>query len=225
MASLLNASLLLQLSVLLLISTVLAAADSSAQSHFPPAAPPQLSPYHHPTVPTPTPSPSPAVQPPTQPTVKSPPHPPNTLPAKPPSYPSPTARNFVAVQGVVYCKPCKYVGVDTLMGAAPLAGAVVKLQCNNTKYHLEEQAKTDKNGFFFFMPHKVTTYGSHKCKVFLVSSALSVCQVPTDLNSGATGANLKPTKLPITTPDKKLPFKLFTVGPFAFEPLKKLPCK
>ncbi|XP_073136317.1 non-classical arabinogalactan protein 30 [Henckelia pumila] len=206
MASLRNASLFLLL--LQLISTVFSTEDPY---------------HHHPNVPTPTPSPSPALKPaPTVPTIKSPPHP----PAKPPSYPpSPTPRNFVAVQGVVYCKSCKYVGVDTLTGAAPLAGAVVKLQCNNTKSHSEEQTKTDKNGFFFFMPHKVTTSGSHKCKVFLVSSPLATCQDPTNLNGGASGATLKPTKLPVTTPDKKLPFKLFTVGPFAFESLKKLPCK
>ncbi|XP_075504106.1 pistil-specific extensin-like protein [Primulina tabacum] len=216
MASLLG---LLQLSVLLLISTVFATENSRTQSQSPPAVAPQPSPYHHLT---PPPSPSPAVN---QPTVKSPPHPPSTPPATPPSYPPPTPRKFVAVQGVVYCKSCNYVGVDTLMGAAPLSGAVVKLQCNNTKYHLEEQAMTDKNGFFFFMPHKVTTSGSHKCKVFLVSSPLSICNAPTNLNSGATGATLKATKPPLTTGDKKLPFKLFTVGPFAFEPLKKLPCK
>ncbi|KZV53255.1 pistil-specific extensin-like protein [Dorcoceras hygrometricum] len=223
MSSLRNASLrLLQLSVFVLfIATVFSTEEySSTQSHSLPASAPHTSTDHYNT---PPPSTAPAV-PPTLPTIKSPPHPPSTPPAKPPSYPPLTPRNFVAVQGVVYCKSCKYVGVDTLTGAAPLSGAVVKLQCNNTKYHLEEQATTDKNGFFFFMPKKVTTSGSHKCKVFLVSSPLSICKVPTNLNNGAAGATLKATKPPVTTGDKKLPYKLFTVGPFAFEPLKKLPC-
>ncbi|KAL0300714.1 UNVERIFIED_CONTAM: hypothetical protein Sradi_6348200 [Sesamum radiatum] len=101
------------------------------------------------------------------------------------------------------------------------AGAVVKLQCNDTKQSLVEQTKTDKNGYFFFMPPKLTTPTAHKCKVLLVSSPLPQCGVPTNLHGGATGATLIPAVKP---PVKKQPFELFTVGPFAFEPHKKLPC-
>ncbi|KAK4386595.1 Non-classical arabinogalactan protein 30 [Sesamum angolense] len=152
---------------------------------------------------------------PSHPPVKPPVYP----PVKPPSYPPPT--KLVAVQGVVYCKSCKYRGVDTLVGASPLSGAVVKLQCNDTKQSLVEQTKTDKNGYFFFMPPKLTTPTAHKCKVLLVSSPLPQCGVPTNLHGGATGATLIPAVKP---PVKKQPFELFTVGPFAFEPHKKLPC-
>lgn len=98
----------------------------------------------------------------------------------------------------------------------------MKLQCNNTKDSLVEQGKTDKNGYFFFKPAKLTTSGSHKCKVFLVSSPLASCSVPTNLHGGATGAILY--KPPVTAPIKPLPFELFTVGPFAFEAPKKLKC-
>ncbi|KAI3887765.1 hypothetical protein MKX03_018612 [Papaver bracteatum] len=31
-------------------------------------------------------------------------------------------RSLVAVQGVVYCKPCKYHGIASLFGATPLPG-------------------------------------------------------------------------------------------------------
>lgn len=100
---------------------------------------------------------------------------------------------------------------------------MVKLQCNNSKTSLVEQKTTDKNGYFFFMPQKLTTSGSHKCKVFLISSPSAACSVPTNLHGGAVGAILA-RKPPVDTPPKPLPFELFTVGPFAFEAAKKLPC-
>ncbi|PIN04388.1 hypothetical protein CDL12_23071 [Handroanthus impetiginosus] len=198
----------------------------------PPTKPPTPPPVKPPVKP-PTPPVKPPVKPPTPP-VKPPVKPPTPPPVKPPTPPAvkpptyPPQRKMVAVQGVVYCKSCKYRGVDTLTGAAPLAGALVKLECNNTKYRLVEQAKTDKNGYFFFMPQKLTTAGSHKCKVFLVSSSLTNCSVPTNLHNGAIGAILVPTpKPPVSAPAppvKPPTFELFTVGPFAFEPPKKLPC-
>ncbi|KAL3820457.1 hypothetical protein ACJIZ3_006362 [Penstemon smallii] len=180
---------LLQLSLLLCTSTIV-----NGDNEYP-VAPPAEAPHpsHHHHAPTPTPTPT---------------YPPTSPP-----------RKFVAVQGMVYCKSCKYRGVDTLLAATPLPGALVKLQCNNTKYPLVEQTKTDKNGYFFFMPQKLTTSGSHKCKVFLVSSPIVTCGVPTNLHAGAAGAILFPTV--IQTESK---FALFTVGPFAFEPHKNLPC-
>ncbi|KAJ0017646.1 hypothetical protein Pint_10555 [Pistacia integerrima] len=141
-------------------------------------------------------------------------HPPTPAPAYPPKGPMP--RTFVAVQGVVYCKSCKYNGSDTLAGASPVLGATVKLQCNNTKYPQEVQTKTDKNGYFFLQaPKTVTNYGAHKCKASLVSSPMPSCQKPSLLHAGAIGAILKPEK-PFTV--NKLPFFLYSVGPFAFEP-------
>lgn len=103
-----------------------------------------------------------------------------------------------------------------------LSGAVVKLQCNNTKKPMEELKTTDKNGYFFFMPAKLTTSGSHKCKVTLVSSPSKACTIPTKLHGGAAGAILYRSR---TAPvDNKLPFHLFTVGPFAFDADKKIKC-
>ncbi|KAL6562123.1 hypothetical protein OROGR_003130 [Orobanche gracilis] len=227
---------LLQLSLLLCCVSITVYGDATLANHPPAEAPHSLPPHPHhhhhhghhghpstpPTHP-PTLPPSPApVKPPTHPPVKPPtkqPAPPSRSPAKPPSFIP--YRKMVAVQGVVICKSCKFRGVETLMGGSPLAGAVVKLQCNNTKYGLVEQTKTDKNGYFFFMPQKLTTAAFHKCKVFLVSSPVAACNVSTNLHGGSAGALLVPTvKSPV-----KAPFQLFSVGPFAFEPHKKLPCK
>ncbi|XP_051126131.1 non-classical arabinogalactan protein 31-like [Andrographis paniculata] len=202
----------LHISLLLLLSA--SAVHGGAQEPAPPLAPAQPPRHHHHHHHS-----HPPASPPSHPPSPPPAHPPAAPPVKPPP-----ERKFVAVEGVVFCKSCKYRGVDTLMGASPLPGAAVKLQCNNTKAGLVVQGKTDKNGYFFFMPQKLTSAGSHKCKVYIVSSPLPACNVTTDLHSGVSGAILTPSKKPPAADAKKLPFVLFTVGPFAFEPHKKLLC-
>ncbi|CAA0825278.1 Pollen Ole e 1 allergen and extensin family protein, partial [Striga hermonthica] len=100
--------------------------------------------------------------------------------------------------------------------------AVVRLRCNNTKYELVEQTRTDKNGYFLFMPLKLTTMAFHKCRVHLVSSPMGNCSVPTNFHGGVSGAALVPSPTP---PAKPVPVQFFNVGPFAFEPHKILPCR
>ncbi|KAK8485316.1 hypothetical protein V6N13_078218 [Hibiscus sabdariffa] len=168
-------------------------------------APPPKAPPKPPTYPPPPKAPT---KPPTYP-------PPSHPPAKPPTYPKPS-RSFVAVQGVVYCKSCKYKGSDTLLGAEAILNATVKLTCKNTKYKQEATARTDKNGYFFLQaPKTITSFGAHKCTVSLLSSPLGSCSKPTDLHGGIKGGALRPEK-PFTA--NKLPFILYSVGPFAFEP-------
>ncbi|XP_057463912.1 non-classical arabinogalactan protein 30-like [Actinidia eriantha] len=92
-------------------------------------------------------------------------------------------------------------------------GAVVKLQCNNSKYPVVEGAKTDENGSFLTLARRISPFRSHKCKVFLVSSPAPTCNKPTNLHYGKVGAILWPQKQP-----RVLHFyEFFTVGPFAFE--------
>ncbi|KAL3851329.1 hypothetical protein ACJIZ3_013211 [Penstemon smallii] len=184
-------------SLLLLCASITVYADKAS-----PAYPPH-SHGHYDHAPTPAPS-----------------HP----PIKPPPTPSyPPVRKMVAIRGMVFCNFCNYRGFDTLTNVLPLAGAVLKLQCNNTKIPLVEQTEADAKGFFFFMPQKLSTFAWHKCKVSLVSSPLAWCGVPSNQNGGAAGATLIPTPLPpVNQTESK--FMLFTVGPFAFEPPKKFPC-
>lgn len=101
----------------------------------------------------------------------------------------------------------------------------MKLVCKNSKKTLVEQGKTDKNGYFWIMPKLLTSGAYHKCKVFLVSSNNSYCNVPTNFNGGKSGALLKYTPPPKPTPPAITKFDVFTVGPFGFEPSKKVPCK
>ncbi|CAH1448468.1 unnamed protein product [Lactuca virosa] len=200
-----------------------------------PVHPPTKAPVHPPTkapVHPPTKAPvHPPTKAPVHPPTKAPVHPPTKAPVYPPSHspapshaPLPTRRQ-VAVRGMVYCKACKYKGIDTLFGATPLQGAMVLLTCNNTKYPLRVKSTTDKNGFFFIMPPKtLTTFGVHKCKVTLLSSPKATCNKPTNLHYGIKGATLVPTPKPKIVLTPVLPFDVFTVGPFAFEASKKTRC-
>ncbi|KAK9051700.1 hypothetical protein SSX86_028328 [Deinandra increscens subsp. villosa] len=214
--------------------------------HHAPVAAPAPAPHHHhhhhhhhklatpPTAHAPTKSPLHApVHPPTKAPVHAPAHPPSKAPVQPPTTsPAPMlpplpARKLVAIQGVVYCKACKYKGVDTLIGAKPLEGAEVLLTCNNTKYPMRVKATTDKNGYFFIKPTKsLTTYGSHRCRVSLLASPMATCNQPTDLHAGVKGSLLMPSKKPpLSSPDAHpRPYDVFSVGPFAFEPSTKTPC-
>ncbi|WCJ31699.1 arabinogalactan protein 30 [Euphorbia peplus] len=153
-------------------------------------------------------------------------HPPNMAPGpyhhggyvptqSPYAHPKPP-RSYVVVHGVIFCKSCKYAGVDTLLGSSPLAGATVKLECNNTKYPVHVNATSDENGCFFVeAPKSLSNYGAHKCKVTLLSALNTACSKITDLHGGLTGGVLRPTKKYVSN---KLPSVIFTVGPFAFEP-------
>ncbi|XP_024632945.1 non-classical arabinogalactan protein 30 [Medicago truncatula] len=144
-------------------------------------------------------------------------------PAKPPTHhhhhppahsPTHTPRSLIAIEGVVYVKSCNHVGVDTLKGATPLLGAVVKLQCNNYKYMLVLKAKTDKKGYFYIgAPKNITSCITRHCNVVLDSASNGL--KPSNLHGGFTGALLKPVKQSVS---KSVSLKLYIVGPFVFEP-------
>lgn len=108
-----------------------------------------------------------------------------------------------------------------------ITGAEVLLTCNNTKYPLRVKGTSDKNGYFFIKPPKtLTTYGSHRCRVSLLTSLMATCNKATDLHAGVKGSLLVPNKKPpLSSPDAHpLPYDVFTVGPFAFEPSPKTSC-
>ncbi|KAJ0438710.1 hypothetical protein HanHA300_Chr16g0617161 [Helianthus annuus] len=105
-----------------------------APSYQPVAAPAPHHHHHHKLATSHAPSKAPAhapvpvqVQPPT----KAPVQPPTTSPA--PVLPPLPPRKLVAIQGVVYCKACKYKGVDTLIGAKPLQGMFILSICMHGK--------------------------------------------------------------------------------------------
>ncbi|AES97258.1 hypothetical protein MtrunA17_Chr5g0420431 [Medicago truncatula] len=135
-------------------------------------------------------------------------------PAHAPTHTPLLSRSLIVVEGVVYVKSCNHNGVDTLKGATPLLGAIVKLQCNNAKHKLVLKAKTDKKGYFYIGgPKNIVGYSTRHCNVVLDNSPKAL--KPSNLHGGLTGALLKPVKRSVS---KGISLKLFTVGPFAFEP-------
>ncbi|XP_024628896.1 non-classical arabinogalactan protein 30 [Medicago truncatula] len=177
---------------------------------------------------SPSPSPSPrhqssAPSPHHQSPAPSPHHQSTIVPAKPPTHhhppahspsplrPTPVPRSVMVVRGVVYVKSCNYSGFDTLKKATPLLGPVVKLQCNNTKYKLDE---TDKDGHFSLVgPKIITIYTAKQCDVVLVSAPHGL--KPSNLHNGITGVILRPKRRFVS---KGVPFILFGTQPLAFEP-------
>ncbi|KAL5997670.1 hypothetical protein ACLOJK_008600 [Asimina triloba] len=134
--------------------------------------------------------------------------------------PAPKLPPPIAVEGVVRCKSCKFRGVNTLLGASPLDGAVVKLQCILQRRTYSITGTTDKNGYYFIQPKEIIPFPDHQCKVFLVSSPSKNCTVPTNLNGGLSGAFLEfRTLLPGTKP-----VALNAVWPLAFEPSAEDKC-
>lgn len=110
-------------------------------------------------------------------------------------------------------------------------GATVRLACTITKRNnVTMETKTDKNGYFFMLaPKTLTTKAVHTCRAFPMSNkpaptktrpapATTTCTVLTPLNNGITGAMLKPSK---TINIGEYDYVLFSVGPFAFEPVCK----
>ncbi|XP_010413808.1 PREDICTED: non-classical arabinogalactan protein 30-like isoform X2 [Camelina sativa] len=189
-----------------------------------PALPPAKAPIKLPTLP---PAKAPIklpTLPPAKAPIKLPTLPPTKAPIKPPVLPplSPPKfnRTLVAVRGLVYCKPCKYAGVNTLIGAKPVKDAVVRLVCKNKKSSISE-TKTDKNGYFMFLaPKTVTSYGIKGCRAFLVKSPDAKCSKVSTLHGGDKGAYLKPVVKPgnSTTIINKFTYGIYNVGPFAFDP-------
>jgi len=92
-----------------------------------------------------------------------------------------------------------------------IEGAVVKLQCNNTKYKLDE---TDKDGHFSLVgPKIITIYIAKQCNVVLVSAPHGLKL--SNLHDGVTGAILRPKRRFVS---KGVPFILLATQPLAFEP-------
>ncbi|CAE6027941.1 unnamed protein product [Arabidopsis arenosa] len=152
--------------------------------------------------------------------IKLPTLPPIKPPVLPPVYPPKYNRTLVAVRGVVYCKACKYAGVNNIKGAKPVKDAVVRLVCKNNKNPISE-TKTDTKGYFMLLaPKTVTNYDIKNCRAFLVKSPDAKCSKVSTFNGGYKGSVLKPVLKPgfSSAIIKKFKYGVYNVGPFAFEP-------
>ncbi|KAK1286256.1 hypothetical protein QJS10_CPB20g01770 [Acorus calamus] len=93
-----------------------------------------------------------------------------------------TLRTQVAVQGFTACTAC--MTFDSDYGIRPLPGATAKLECNNTGKPTSYYATANDKGYFNIeVPEtKLSSFGAHTCKVFLVSApSTTTCNMTTNV--------------------------------------------
>ncbi|KAM7494767.1 hypothetical protein LguiB_029376 [Lonicera macranthoides] len=130
----------------------------------------------------------------------------------------------IVVEGMVYCQSCIYNGTHSLTDAKPIPASEVSVTCkdheNKTSFY--NVFESDTGGYFyaqlegFKMSHYFLDHPLHSCKVKLVSSPLTDCNVATNVNYGLDGAALR-------YENKKLWGKnyaaiIYAAGPLAFRP-------
>ncbi|KAJ3696615.1 hypothetical protein LUZ61_000320 [Rhynchospora tenuis] len=95
----------------------------------------------------------------------------------------------VTVEGLVYCR-CKLPGYDPRVDGSPMSGIVASLKCDVGSYHTQVNATTDSSGYFQVSTKMVKKYIGHYCNVYVFSSPLSQCYVPSELKVSGTGSKL-----------------------------------
>ncbi|RWW06471.1 hypothetical protein BHE74_00037229 [Ensete ventricosum] len=129
-----------------------------------------------------------------------------------------------AVEGMVYCQKCKYVGSWNLDGARPLPSAKVSIICKDHKHRVifYDSAEADKNGYFYKLLdgthlRSATFDPVTACTVRLLASPDANCNRLTNVNYGIQGAKLRDENK--TYSDEHCETKLYAAGPLAFKPV------
>ncbi|GJM89550.1 hypothetical protein PR202_ga05754 [Eleusine coracana subsp. coracana] len=94
--------------------------------------------------------------------------------------PPPPMVNFsIGVQGVVWCKSCRYKGYFKPMDASPLPGAEVFLRCRHGRREATFRGVTGRSGYFLIQTsQQVAAFTSQECKVYVPRSPVRACSVP-----------------------------------------------
>ncbi|CAN6327504.1 unnamed protein product [Urochloa humidicola] len=103
--------------------------------------------------------------------------------------PPPPMVNFsIGVQGVVWCKSCRYPGYFPPMDASPLPGADVYLRCKHGKRALTVPGRSGPGGYFLIqMSQQMSAFTSQQCRVYVPRSPVRACGVaayPSRSNKG-----------------------------------------
>ncbi|XP_062232627.1 non-classical arabinogalactan protein 31-like [Phragmites australis] len=105
--------------------------------------------------------------------------------------PPPTVNFSIGVQGVVWCKSCRYRGYFPPMDASPLPGAVVYLRCRHGRRAASFRGVSGPGGYFLIqMSQQVAAFTSQECRVYVPRSPVLACSVPA-YPSGNKGLPLK----------------------------------
>ncbi|KAK3161820.1 hypothetical protein QOZ80_1BG0081960 [Eleusine coracana subsp. coracana] len=95
--------------------------------------------------------------------------------------PPPDLNFTIGVEGVVWCKGCRYSGYNKSVDASPLPKAQALLRCRRGDWQLSLWNTTDAEGYFLIQTDKhkqVTPYTSKDCKVYVPRSPSRGCSVP-----------------------------------------------
>ncbi|TVU20489.1 hypothetical protein EJB05_36698, partial [Eragrostis curvula] len=93
--------------------------------------------------------------------------------------PPPTVNFSIGVQGVVWCKSCRYRGYFPPMDASPLPGAVVYLRCRHGRRAATFRGVSGAGGYFLIQTsQQVAAFTSQECRVYVPRSPVSACSVP-----------------------------------------------
>ncbi|KAM0875945.1 hypothetical protein ACQ4PT_036481 [Festuca glaucescens] len=132
--------------------------------------------------------------------------------------PPPATVNFsIAVQGMVWCKGCKYSGYYAPMDASPLQGAAVELRCRHGPRRTKlVPGVTWQGGYFLIESSQLTSFTIDECKLYVTASHSPLCDLPVPESPGAG----KGLKLKFERFDKRADGlqALYSAGNFFFQP-------
>ncbi|XP_078166391.1 pistil-specific extensin-like protein [Carex rostrata] len=95
----------------------------------------------------------------------------------------------ISVEGVIYCR-CNLAGYAARVDASPLSGIVASLKCDGGNYRTLVNATTDYSGYFQVSAKVIKKYVGYYCSVYVLSSPLSQCIVPSQLTFAGKGSKL-----------------------------------
>ncbi|KAL5231841.1 hypothetical protein ABZP36_030617 [Zizania latifolia] len=134
------------------------------------------------------------------------------------SAPPPTVNFSVGVQGMVWCKTCRYRGYLAAMDASPLAGAVAYLRCRHGTRVASIRGTTGRSGYFLIETAQLTSFTSQECRVYVPRSPSRACGVPAN---GRRGLPLKFQEFVKLANGLQ---GLYSVGNFMFRPQSPTKC-
>ncbi|KAF0924253.1 hypothetical protein E2562_009961 [Oryza meyeriana var. granulata] len=93
--------------------------------------------------------------------------------------PPPTVNFSIGVQGMAWCKTCRYPGYLAAMDASPLPGAVAYLRCRHGHRRVTSiRGVAGRSGYFLIETSQLTSFTSQECKVYVPRSPSPACVVP-----------------------------------------------
>ncbi|TKW16539.1 hypothetical protein SEVIR_5G305600v4 [Setaria viridis] len=137
--------------------------------------------------------------------------------------PPPDLNFTIAVEGVVWCKTCRYAGYVRSMDASPLPNATALLRCrrDGDPRALSVSNTTDADGCFLIQADwQSAPFKSKDCKVYVQRSPAAGCAVPVK-PAAKKGAPLKFRRF-VPLPDELQ--ARYTAGNFTFAPEEPAKC-